>query len=93
MTDTAQPLPDEQYDEGGLTPAQRQRAAALDVARAALISRTGLFGGQQVGSSFSVGDLLTVADWVLGNPDAADIQPALAELPITAQTGWAAPLD
>jgi hypothetical protein len=72
MTDTAQPLPSENSDaktaDGALSREQLRRATALDVARATLISRTGLFGGQQVGPTFDVQDLIIVAEWVLNEP-------------------------
>jgi hypothetical protein len=69
MTDTATPFPEPKInDPAALTSEQLRRATALDIARATLISRTGLFGGQQVGPSFDVQDLLTVAEWVLNEP-------------------------
>lgn len=66
-SDTAVPYPTEQVDPSipGLTDTQTQRAAALEVARAALMSKIGLFGGSNV-TSWTVADLLAVADWVLG---------------------------
>lgn len=70
MTDTAIPFPEPPSDSDGsnkvsLTSEQLRRAAALDVARNALLSRTGLLGGVSV-SNWTIGDLLVVADWVLG---------------------------
>jgi hypothetical protein len=66
-SDTAVPYPTERVDPSipGLTDTQTQRAAALEVARAALMSKIGLFGGSNV-TSWTVADLLAVADWVLG---------------------------
>lgn len=67
MTDTAQPLPDEQTeDPSALTPEQQQRAAALTEARFILASNGGIFGGQKLGERFTVQDLLTVGDYILG---------------------------
>ena len=70
-----------QTADGALTRVQLRRAAALDVARQALIARTGLFGSAQVGSIFSVQDLLTVADWVLGVQPADILEQAAEALP------------
>lgn len=69
MTDTAQPLPSEQAeseDPSALTPEQQQRAAALTEARFILASNGGIFGGQKLGERFTVQDLLTVGDYILG---------------------------
>lgn len=68
MTDTAQPLPDEiePEDPSALTPEQQQRAAALTEARFILASNGGIFGGQKLGERFTVQDLLTVGDYILG---------------------------
>lgn len=69
MTDTAIPLPDvppqSPEERGELSPVQKQRAAALEVARGILLSRSSVFGGSGVGTVWSVQDLLTVADYVL----------------------------
>lgn len=80
MTDTAIPLPEQTSNpktaDGALTPEQKQRAAALDVARATLISRTGLFGSSNIPSAFGVQELLTVAEWVLA---VGDIRPGSSD--------------
>lgn len=65
MTDTAQPLPDEQADDGSsLTPEMQQRAAALGIARSVLKS-SAIFGQSGV-QNWTVQDLLTVGDYILG---------------------------
>lgn len=64
MTDTAQPFPDEQNDAGALTPEMQQRAAALGIARQVLKS-SAVFGTTGV-QGWSVQDLLTVTDYILG---------------------------
>ena len=64
MTDTAQPLPDEQTDQGALTPEMQQRAAALGIARQIL--KTSAIFGQSGVQNFTVQDLLTVGDYILG---------------------------
>lgn len=57
-----------------LSAAQRERAAALMVARDALVTKTGLFGGS---GAAQTADLLAVAEYVVsgsivdGNPAAA----------------------
>ncbi len=85
MTDTAQPLPDEQTEEGSLTPEMQQRAAALGIARQVLKS-SALFGQNGV-QHWSVQDLLTVSDYILG---VGPFVP-LKGLPISADAGWCAP--
>lgn len=81
MTDTAIPMPD--VVSGELSPEQKRRGSALDVARSALISRVGLFGGSNLPTAFGVADLIAVAEWVLG-PYPTLIEP----LDLTAAGGW-----
>lgn len=87
--DTAVPLPEHPRKQGALgnyatselTPEQMQRAAALEVARDALKTAGKIFASDTV-SSWTVGDLLTVADWVLEGRQVQRIDaPSLADEP------------
>lgn len=64
-SDTALPFPSDDPEPQILTDTQTQRVAALNAARSALSTKPSLFGGSNV-TSWTVGDLLSVADWVLG---------------------------
>jgi hypothetical protein len=92
MTDTAQPYPDAQTDDGSnLTPEMQQRAAALGIARSILKS-TAIFGPSGV-QNWSVQDLLTIGDYILGVGPFTDLK-TIGALPISqadADAVWAAP--
>lgn len=68
MTDTAEPMPvltGRGIPPTMLTQEQVRRAAALGVARDTLANRPAIFGGSNV-NTWSIGQILSVADWILG---------------------------
>jgi hypothetical protein len=87
MTDTAVPMPEPSITVpvGGLTEIQQRRVQALEAARHALATRPAMFGGSTV-QSWSVGDLLAVADWILTEPDKREGDVHSSQL--TFEEGW-----
>lgn len=64
--------------------AQEQRAEAVHVARDVLMSSTGIFGGRTVPSERGVQDLLTLAEYIIGDPE--------KDIPLREVTGQGFPI-
>lgn len=64
------------YATSELNPEQMQRAAALEIARDALKTAGKIFASDSL-SHWTVKDLLTVADWVLGTPFVTELADAM----------------